>query len=25
MALGFRAGLSSIYWVVFQRGRAASR
>jgi len=25
MALGFRAGLTSIYWVVFQRGRAASR
>jgi len=25
MALGFRAGLSSIYWVVFQHGRAASR
>ena len=25
MALGFRAGLSSIYWAVFQRGRAAAR
>ena len=25
MALGFRAGLSSIYWVVFQRGRTALR
>src|ERR1700738_3063006 len=25
MALGFRAGLRAIYWVVFQRGRAASR
>ena len=23
MALGFRAGLSAIYWAVFQRGRAA--
>lgn len=23
MALGFRAGLSAIYWVVFRRGRAA--
>ena len=25
MALGFRAGLSSIYWAVFQRGRPVSR
>jgi polar amino acid transport system permease protein len=25
MALGFRAGLSTIYWVVFQRGREGSR
>lgn len=25
MALGFRAGLSSIYWAVFQRGRPAAR
>jgi polar amino acid transport system permease protein len=25
MALGFRTGLSSIYWAVFQRGRPASR
>ena len=23
MALGFRGGLSAIYWAVFQRGRAA--
>jgi polar amino acid transport system permease protein len=25
MALGFRAGLTGIYWAVFQRGRAGSR